>query len=132
MKIALLIYVINTLPNIATVLGLLSAVCIIMLVFGVFYWIGFSAGLSKEHTIIMSKHMKILTIIFISLLTIKSFIPSERTSYLMLGGYVAQTIAESNKMGVFVEETDKISSKLSAIINKKLDSYTEELNGNKQ
>lgn len=64
----------------------------------------------------VTKHAAIILVIS-SLFTI--IIPSEKTAYLMLGGYTAQKIVQS-------DNAQEISGKLMKIINQKLDSYIED------
>lgn len=65
------------------------------------------------------KHIKSTFIVFIVSLTLQTFLPSEKTAYMMVGAYATQKIAENEK----VQET---GSKVLTIINQKLDEYVDE------
>lgn len=64
-------------------------------------------------------HAKTTFIVFVSSATLLTFLPSEKTAYLMVGAYATQKIAENDK----VQET---GGKVLTIINQKLDEYVDE------
>lgn len=64
-------------------------------------------------------HAKTAFIVLMVTSTLLTFLPSEKTAYLMVGAYATQKIAENEK----VQET---GSKVLTIINQKLDSYVDE------
>ena len=64
-------------------------------------------------------HVKTALKIFIPSLLVLTFLPTERTAYMMVGAYATQKVAES---GV-VQET---GGKVLTIINQKLDQYVQE------
>ena len=64
-------------------------------------------------------HVKTALCVFITSSFLLTFLPSEKTAYLMVGAYAAQKIAENDK----VQET---GSKVLTIINQKLDSYVDD------
>lgn len=75
--------------------------------------------LRKEKAEWANGHIKSTFIVFIVSLTLQTFLPNEKTAYLMVGAYATQKIAENEK----VQET---GSKVLTIINQKLDEYVDE------
>lgn len=64
-------------------------------------------------------HVKTAMIVFITSSVLLTFLPSEKTAYLMVGAYATQKIAENDK----VQET---GGKVLKIINQKLDTYIDD------
>jgi len=64
-------------------------------------------------------HAKTAFVVFLTCTTLLTFLPSEKTAYMMVGAYATQKIAEDEK----VQET---GSKVLKLINQKLDSYVDE------
>ena len=61
----------------------------------------------------MQKFLKYGLISFVCLLPLPNFIPSEKTTYMMVGAYAAQKVAEN-------PQVQEISGKVITIINQKL------------
>jgi len=64
-------------------------------------------------------HVKSALIVMICSSTVLTFLPSEKTAYMMVGAYAAQKVAENEK----VQET---GGKVMNLINQKLDEYIDE------
>ena len=64
-------------------------------------------------------HVKTAMIFLITSSVVLTFLPSEKTAYLMVGAYATQKIAENDK----VQET---GGKVLKIINQKLDTYIDD------
>jgi hypothetical protein len=64
-------------------------------------------------------HVKSALIVMICSSTVITFLPSEKTAYMMVGAYAAQKVAENEK----VQET---GGKVMNLINQKLDEYIDE------
>lgn len=129
MELALLVYAISLLPKISAFLLAVVIGCGIGCVAFTLYrvaelpinsWDSDSYRQEKkEKQPFAEKWMKRfgITALIVSALSIA--IPSERTAYMMVGAYTAQTIAQNEK----VQETGK---KVIELINQKLDSYIDE------
>jgi len=133
MELALLVYVISLLPKISGFLLALTvgtgALCAGFTLYRVaelpiHSWDGEGTRKEKEkNQPFAEKWMKRFGIIALIIGAINIAIPSERTAYMMVGAYTAQTVAQNEK----VQETGK---KVIDLINQKLDTYIEE--GTKQ
>lgn len=80
------------------------------------------------------KNSIIVTIVSLVFVT---FLPTEKTAYMMIGAYAAEEIVNSDvtakivgktvdKVGKIADNTDEVSGKVLTIINQKLDKYIEE------
>jgi len=129
MDLALLVYGISVLGNIAPVLGITITLNIMALIVTLIYrfaalnvepWDGINTKERKlQDRVPVEKWIKrLFGILFVTVL-LAITIPSEKTAYMMVGAYATQKIAENDK----VQETGQ---KVLTIINQKLDSYVEE------
>jgi len=50
-------------------------------------------------------------------------IPSEKTSYMMVGGYLAETVSKSDQFNKALSDSGNLAGKLTTIVNNKLDLY---------
>lgn len=129
MELALLVYAISLLPKVSgfilTVTIGCGAACLAFLLYRVAElpinsWDSESyRNEKKEKQPFAEKWMKRFGITALVLSLIGVAIPSERTAYMMVGAYTAQTVAQNQK----VQETGK---KVIDLINQKLDSYIDE------
>lgn len=115
MEFALIVYLISTLSSVKSflVLGCFFSVVatVVILIF------------STEDSVKVEAYYKYAKIAFcISILSalLAVLTPSEKTAYVMLGAYTAQKVTEQ-------PETKLVADKVLKIVNKKLDSYIEEL-----
>ena len=69
-------------------------------------------------------------IIFVISIGISTIIPTEETSYLMVGGYLAENVVKSEQFNNTISKSGEIVNKLTKIVNNKLDQYVEETNKN--
>jgi len=69
-------------------------------------------------------------IIFVISIGISTIIPTEKTSYLMVGGYLAENVVKSEQFNNTISKSGEIVNKLTKIVNNKLDQYVEETNKN--
>lgn len=135
MELALLVYGISLLPQINVSINLLMAALMIVIVIASIAWVVNSderhmSENEKERSRMVVNSSKTwvkrsITWIFIAGV-ISTLLPSEKTAYMMVGGYVSQRIVQSDTMGKVVNESSKISGKILNIINNKLDGYVEE------
>lgn len=129
MELALLVYAISLLPKIS---GFILAITIGCGAASVAFFLYRVAELpinswdsdshrneKKEKQPFAEKWMKRFGIATLVISFIGVAIPSERTAYMMVGAYTAQTVAQNQK----VQETGK---KVIDLINQKLDSYIDE------
>lgn len=113
MELALFIYLAGVVGGLA---DLLIGTFVIAVVGLFVFWVGVLAALDGRRYSFdrFSKNLRNATIGVFALGVITAVIPSEKTMYLMLAGYTAQTVIQS-------ETTDKVLK----VINTKLDSYLE-------
>jgi hypothetical protein len=135
MELALLIYGVSLLPQLSASLGWLLFVLVIPMIISGITWLvntddRYLSESEKERakTTVDSARtwFKRSVIWFFIAGAMNTLLPSEKTAYMMVGGYVSQTIVQSDAMGRVVSESSKISGKILDIINNKLDGYVEE------
>lgn len=84
-----------------------------------------SKVLEKEKQYHKYGKMAIITTIISFILS--TFVPSEKTGYMMLAAYATESVVTNekiiNKVDKIVTESDNITNKVVTIINQKLDSY---------
>lgn len=137
MELALLLYVVNLIPELQTTVGhftlILSIICVIGWFCFVASWLDDpSHTSSKEFVTKIKSPLKNITITLVFVGFLNLIIPKQETVYLMLGAYAAQTIAQSpvteqlldkagNRINRIIDGSDEINDKLFTIINQKLD-----------
>lgn len=127
MTLALLIYTITAFSNMREVANALGGVsCFILTVGGFIYGLSFIEETATKFREAAKKILMCFLWILVSSYTIKILIPSERTSYMMVGGYFAENIAKSDQFNKSLNEAGNITGKLTNIINNKLDLYIKE------
>lgn len=129
MELALLVYAISLLPKISGFLTALIIGCGIASAAFFMYRVAelpihsWDSETTRKEKLanqpFAEKWMKRFGIIALILGFISISIPSERTAYMMVGAYTAQTVAQNEK----VQETGK---KVIDLINQKLDSFIDE------
>jgi hypothetical protein len=62
-------------------------------------------------------------LIIVTSTTFRIAIPSEKTAYMILGGYIADNIISND---IIKSNVDNVTSKLNVLVNKKLDLYIKE------
>lgn len=136
MELALLIYVITMLPQISHFLVAITISLTIVAIGLCMVWafhleepsFKTESELAKRRETVAKINpwlKKVITwMIVINIINIA--IPSERTAYMMVGGYLSQSIAQSEQMEKVLSESGKISNKILTIINSKLDTYVDE------
>jgi hypothetical protein len=128
----LVTYFINTLNQIISLFQIIGFVG-----FFIASFVGAFAYLDNEFNTTQIKIIKTSFIVGVISLILLTFIPTEKTAYMMAGVYVAQEIAESpvtaqivdkagNRINRIIDGTDEINGKVYKIINQKLDSYIAE------
>jgi MFS superfamily sulfate permease-like transporter len=129
MDLVWLVYGISLLTGIGTMLGvaIVISICCMIFLLGYrgmectqedFYGAQTNQKRAEKGKWAMG-HVKTSLIVFITSSVLLTFLPSEKTAYMLVGAYAAQKIAENDK----VQET---GSKVLAVINQKLDTYIEE------
>ena len=135
MELALLIYVINMLPSLDDSLSFLISISLLVsIILGLIFIVNIDERYESESTKeVQRKYVKVSGLWFkrfiiasFIMVGFKVFIPSERTAYMMVAGYISQSIAQSEQMGKVLSESGKISNKILTIINNKLDTYVDE------
>lgn len=135
MELALLIYVINMLPSLDDSLSFLISISLLVsIILGLIFLVNLDERYESEtNKEVQRKYVKISGLWFkrfiiasFIMVGFKVFIPSERTAYMMVAGYISQSIAQSEQMGKVLSESGKISNKILTIINNKLDTYVDE------
>lgn len=136
MELALLIYIISIFPQISHFLVMITTALVIVAIVLFVVWAVNIEEPSFTHESEIAKRREILAKIkswFKNIITwliviniINIAIPSERTAYMMVGGYLSQSIAQSETMGKVLTESGKLSNKVLTIINSKLDGYIDE------
>lgn len=91
MTIAILVYLVGLLPNLIVFLYCLGMTCGAIAYMSVFY------SLLEKGKIIFSRVVIFSAIVCFFSFGLKVFIPSEKTAWLMLGGYAVQTAYESEE-----------------------------------
>lgn len=136
MELALLIYfisIIHPLENLIMCIVMLMFVSVVVL--SIVWLANFEEPkyidideLEKKRELIISvkQRLKKLLSWILILDLINIAIPSERTAYMMLGAYAAQTVAQSEQMDKVLSESSKISNKILTIVNNKLDTYVDD------
>lgn len=136
MELALLIYGISLLPQITGSLTFLTIVAVAVTIVGLIVWgvnleepsYRSEAEIARQRALGTSAKFWIKRgstwVLILGVLNI--IVPSEKTSYMMVGAYAAQTVAQSETVGKVLTESGKISNKILTIINGKLDTYVEE------
>lgn len=129
MELALLVYAISVLPNLATLAGLVCLIGLpILLVLLLLLFIelepslydtkeGAEYKLKKRKTCV--KWSRAIGVVIAISAVFAALLPSEKTAYIMVGAYATQKIAEN----VQVQETGR---KVLTIIDQKLDQYITE------
>lgn len=127
MTLALLIYTINTFSNLKSVASATTAVSsVIIVLLTIAYLVSMDwSNTEKFRDAIKAGGIINLWIIGISL-AIQVIVPSERTSYMMVGGYIAENISTSDQFNKSLTEAGNLTGKLTTIINNKLDGYIKE------
>ena len=133
MELALLIYGISLLPGLKTIFGFLIVIGCVLTVFGIIMffvwhdrpsWYNEQQDSDRLRYLELSKPIFKFGVGFVILSSVFSLmIPSEKTAWMMVGGYAGQTLVTNDTVNKAVSET---SSKLLTIINNKLDGYVEE------
>lgn len=118
MELALLIYGINFL----TQLNFVTKVVLFFLAITMFAAFVTVRDGEEEKTTFVKKVFKYFCIALVFFV----LIPSEKASYLMVGGYVSQKVAQSDTMDNVLGESGNISNKVLTIINQKLDGYIDD------
>lgn len=114
MELALFVYLAGVVSSIGTVLFTASIVGLIALIL---FWIITLIGVAESCWTFskFANYLRNATIGVFSLGIITAIIPSEKTMYMMLAGYTAQTVVQSDT-----------AAKVLKVINQKLDGYLEE------
>lgn len=120
MELALFIYLAGI---VGSIVNLLTGTFVMAVIGLLVFWIGVLVVLDDPRYSFdrFSKNLRNATIGVFALGVVTAVIPSEKTMYLMLAGYTAQTVVQS-------ETADKVLK----VINTKLDSYLEEVTNNKK
>ena len=69
------------------------------------------------------KPLIITTRAFFASLLIWALFPTEKASYMMVGGYLTEHIINNDQFNTIAESTGVIGEKLNTIVNQKLDEY---------
>jgi hypothetical protein len=134
MELALLVYVISQLGIITKTVGVFMVLSMFAsLVSGLIWRISYASpnvwnvlndGTPKPSWLAEQKVAKdifrLAAIVFCITVPLNIVLPSERTAYLMVGAYTAQTVAQNDKV-------NEMSSKVMKIIESKVDSYVKEI-----
>ena len=135
MELTLVIYAINMGSKLLHIAQIGMFVLLFVIgVIGLFYLINGEEGwMSKQDVqaaaslrftaVTALKHVIRWLVIVIILIIV---IPSEKTSYMMVAAYAAQTLSQRDGMDKVLTESSKISNKVLTIINNKLDTYVNE------
>lgn len=127
MTVALLIYAINLFSNLRCVA---HEAFIFSFIGFVFLIAAYAISFVESDTGVFRRSVKSGLIIDVWILcislTIQTFLPSERTSYMMVGGYIAENIATSEQFTKSLNEAGNLTGKLTTIVNNKLDGYIKE------
>lgn len=132
MELALLLYVVNLIPNISTMLEGLS---IIFALFSVGFGVAFFVTWVEGRDAVIDKIKRPTKFVIGCCLITSSLnvlIPEEKTVYMMLGAYTAQKIAQSpvteqlldkagSRINRIIDGSDEINNKIFTIVTQKLD-----------
>ena len=131
MNLALLIYAITVFSNInriAHAFEIISICCLVILSF--IFLVSHTETETDKFRETIKKILKIDIIIFVLSISISTIIPTEKTSYLMVGGYLAENVVKSEQFNNTISKSGEIVNKLTKIVNNKLDQYVEETSKN--
>lgn len=127
MTLALLIYVITVFSNINRISHAFEIISMCSLVvLGFIFLISHVESDTDKFRETVKKILKIDVIIFVISIGISTIIPTEKTSYLMVGGYLAENVVKSDQFNNTISKSGEIVDKLTKIVNNKLDQYVEE------
>lgn len=124
MELAFLVYLISFIGNFKTLLLAIAAISSVVCLVSVLIWMitwGENLGTSG----MFKRSAKISVIILMIACLVNVFVPTEKTSYLMVAAYATQKVSEK-------PETKEVADKVLKIINGKLDGYIKELENDKQ
>lgn len=127
MTLALLIYVVTLFADIKYQSQQITNLSIILIFFAIgAYVISYvEDGTEKFRESVKKVMIVLLWSIGISM-TVRLILPSEKTSYMMVGGYLAENVANSEQFNTALNQAGNITGKLNTIINNKLDNYIKE------
>lgn len=115
MELALVVYLVNVFDSIRSTLPLLLIVSIVLLVITTHPDV-------KNGTAITLVKVSIFLVVMIT--GVRVFVPDQKTSWMMVGAYATQKVAESGTM-------QESSAKVIKLINAKLDSLIEDTKSKK-
>lgn len=135
MTLALLIYVVTLFADIKCQSEQITHLSIILMFFAIAaYAISYVTayvnsyvedGTEKFRESVKKIMIVLLWSIGISI-TVRIILPSEKTSYMMVGGYLAENVANSEQFNNALNQAGNITGKLNTIVNNKLDAYIKE------
>lgn len=119
MDLALLVYAISLLQPIDAALSFVNVSIVILVATGSFCALINAVDYSGAFWKWFRAKLVWLVVLFCVVGAIKTFIPKEKTAYMMVGAYTAQKIAQDPKV-------EQVGAKVLTILNQKLDSYVDE------
>ena len=130
MDLALLVYSIGIISSVLHLLGGVIVCCIVLLFcLGMFYateckqesWNGQKENEKRQELAEKTKPwIKKASITLVVSALIVTFLPSQKTAYMMIGAYSAQKVAENPRM-------QEVAAKIMKIIDVKMDEYVDEV-----
>jgi hypothetical protein len=126
MTLALLIYAINVFSQIKYATSPFIILSIVVCVMGTLIYFVAKDDMSDDTRATTEKILKSALWVFVISTALPVFIPAEKTSYMMVGGYLAENVVKSEQFNNTLSRSGEMVDKLSKIVNNKLDSYIEE------
>ena len=126
MNIALLIYAISAISKLGLATEILSIISGISLCLSSVIYVSSiydKPNNGRQDNRLLKRIVLWSVLIVVTSTTFRIAIPSEKTAYMILGGYIADKVISNDNIK---SNVDNVTSKLNVLVNKKLDLYIKE------